>query len=163
MEESMKLYQDVLGYETVDFDETAEFACFKGLPSGGKTFRRVRLSHKKPRVGAFATLLGPTTIELVQEIGGNPRKIFENRFWGDWGFIHLCFDIQGMDILQKECEEKGFPFTVDSSNTFDMGEDSSAKISTKEISLLVFNEGTIYENIINESCASSSLNVLTKK
>ena len=27
-----------------------------------------------------------------------------------------------MDILKKECENKGFPFTVDSSNSFDMGE-----------------------------------------
>ena len=50
------------------------------------------------------------------------RAIFENRFWGDWGFIHLCFDIQGMDQLQKECEAEGFPFTVDSAGTFDMGE-----------------------------------------
>jgi catechol 2,3-dioxygenase-like lactoylglutathione lyase family enzyme len=40
IEKSFKLYRDVLGYDTVDFDETAEFACFKGLPSGGKTFRR---------------------------------------------------------------------------------------------------------------------------
>jgi hypothetical protein len=53
---------------------------------------------------------------------GDCRKIFENRFWGDWGFIHLCFDVQGMDQLQKECESAGFPFTVDSSDTFDMGE-----------------------------------------
>ena len=27
-----------------------------------------------------------------------------------------------MDELQKECESKGYPFTVDSSKTFDMGE-----------------------------------------
>jgi hypothetical protein len=50
------------------------------------------------------------------------RKIFENRYWGDWGFIHLCFDIQGMDKLKNECESEGFPFTIDSSDTFDMGE-----------------------------------------
>jgi hypothetical protein len=49
-------------------------------------------------------------------------KIFENRFWGDWGFIHLCFDVQGMNALKTECESKGFPFTVDSGDTFDMGE-----------------------------------------
>ena len=73
-------------------------------------------------MGAFAKLLGPTTIELVQEIGGKPRKIFENRFWGDWGFIHLCFDVQRMDLLKNDCEKAGFPFTVDSDNSFDMGE-----------------------------------------
>lgn len=122
IEKSLKLYRDVLGYDTIDFDETAEFSCFKGLPSGGKTFRRVQLSHSKPKVGAFAKLLGPTTIELVQEIGGSPRKIFENRFWGDWGFIHLCFDVQRMELLKKDCEAAGFPFTVDSDNSFDMGE-----------------------------------------
>jgi hypothetical protein len=27
-----------------------------------------------------------------------------------------------MDQLQKDCESAGFPFTVDSGNTFDMGE-----------------------------------------
>ena len=119
---SLKLYRDVLGYETIDYDVTGEFSCFTGLPSGDETFRRIQLSHSKPRVGAFAKLLGPTTIELVQEINGNPRKIFENRFWGDWGFIHLCFDVQRMDELKKECEAAGFPFTVDSDNSFDMGE-----------------------------------------
>ncbi|HSH51273.1 MAG TPA: hypothetical protein VK982_06085, partial [Bacteroidales bacterium] len=50
------------------------------------------------------------------------------RYWGDLGFIHLCYDISGMKALRKDCESKGFPFTVDSSekhnedNSFDMGE-----------------------------------------
>jgi len=30
--------------------------------------------------------------------------------------------VQGIEQLRKECEGKGFPFTVDSSDTFDMGE-----------------------------------------
>ena len=38
--------------------------------------------------------------------------------WGDWGFIHLCFDVQGMDVLKQECADKGFAFTVDSAETF---------------------------------------------
>ncbi|MGM0377659.1 MAG: VOC family protein, partial [Bacteroidota bacterium] len=37
------------------------------------------------------------------------------------GFIHLCFDITGMQGLQEECEKKGFPFTVNSADSFDMG------------------------------------------
>ena len=53
---------------------------------------------------------------------GKIRKIFKDRFWGDWGFIHLCFDIRGMEALKTECEAAGFPFTVDSGDTFDMGE-----------------------------------------
>ena len=51
-----------------------------------------------------------------------PKKLFHNRYWGDPGFIHLCFDVQGMDALKEECESKGYPFTVDSASSFDMGE-----------------------------------------
>lgn len=122
IDKALKLYQDILEYETVEYDETGNFDCFKGLPSGNQKFRRVLLSHKNERQGPFSKLLGPTRIELVQALDRTPRKIFENRFWGDWGFIHLCFDVQGMEALKKECEAAGFEFTVDSGDTFDMGE-----------------------------------------
>ncbi|MBK9192118.1 MAG: VOC family protein [Crocinitomicaceae bacterium] len=122
IEKSLKLYRDVLEYDVVEYDETGIFSCFSGLPSGNQKFRRVLLSHKNERTGPFSKLLGPTKIELVQALERHPRKIFENRYWGDWGFIHLCLDIQGMDVLKKECEAAGFPFTVDSGSTFDMGE-----------------------------------------
>lgn len=122
LERSLKLYRDILEYDVMEYDETGSFACFDGLPSGEQKFRRVLLSHSKPRKGPFATLLGPTKIELVQAIDKNGRNIFENRFWGDWGFIHLCFDVRDMEALKKECEAAGFPFTVDSGDTFDMGE-----------------------------------------
>lgn len=123
IDKALPLYKDILGYETVEYDETGVFEDFAGLPAGSQKVRRVLLTHKEARKGPFAKLLGPTKIELVQSLDRTDcRKIFENRYWGDWGFIHLCFDIQGMDTLQKECESKGFPFTVDSSDTFDMGE-----------------------------------------
>lgn len=122
MEASLKLYRDVLDYETVVYDETGNFDCFKGLLSGDQKFRRVLLAHKDEREGPFSKLLGPTRIELVQSLERQPKKIFQDRFWGDWGFIHLCFDVQGMDVLKRDCEAAGFPFTVDSGNTFDMGE-----------------------------------------
>lgn len=123
IDESLKLYQDILGYETVVYDELGVFACFSALPQGRTTFRRVLLKHKNERLGPFSKLLGPTQIELVQSLERKDcRRIFENRFWGDWGFIHLCFDVQGMEALKKECESAGFPFTVDSGSTFDMGE-----------------------------------------
>lgn len=123
IEASKKLYCDVLGYTEVVYDETAIFGCFSEIPGGRSTFRRVLLAHPEKRKGPFAELLGPTEIELVQCMDRTDiRKIFENRFWGDWGFIHLCFDIQGMEDLKKECENAGFPFTVDSGDTFDMGE-----------------------------------------
>jgi len=122
IEKSLKLYRDILQYDVVEYDETSNFECFYGLPSGKGKFRRVLLSHKGERQGPFSKLFGPTQLELVQAMDREPQKIFKDRFWGDWGFIHLCFDIRGMETLKKECEEAGFPFTVDSGDTFDMGE-----------------------------------------
>lgn len=123
IDKSMHLYQDILNYDEVVYDQTGYFEDLNFFPSGTGKFRRVLLKHSSKRTGPFAPLLGDSTIELLQSIERKDcRKIFENRFWGDWGFIHLCFDVQGMDALKQECEEKGFPFTVDSSDTFDMGE-----------------------------------------
>jgi len=122
IENSLKLYKDVLGYDTIEYDETGVFEDFNGLAGGSQKVRRVLLSHQQKRKGPFSELLGPSKIELVQVFDREQKKIFENRYWGDWGFIHLCFDIKRMDKLKKECEEKGFPFTVDSGGTFDMGE-----------------------------------------
>lgn len=121
--QSLFLYQNVLGYSKIEYDATGEFEDFNTLSGVKGKFRRVLLSHPEDRKGPFAKLLGPSKIELIQSIDRTDcRKIFENRYWGDWGFIHLCFDIQGMDALKIECEKAGYPFTVDSSNTFDMGE-----------------------------------------
>ena len=123
IDKSLMLYRDILEYDEVVYDETGTFEDFKYFNAGSGTFRRVLLRHSKKRTGPFAPLLGDSTIELVQALDRmDCRKIFENRFWGDWGFIHLCFDIQGMNALAEECSAKGFPFTVDSSDTFDMGE-----------------------------------------
>ncbi len=122
IEKSKKLYSDILGYNRVEYDETGVFADFAGLPGGQQKVRRVLLARSEAHKGPFSKLLGSGKIELVQTLDRNPRKIFENRYWGDWGFIHLCFDIKGMDELEKECEAAGFPFTVNSKNSFDMGQ-----------------------------------------
>lgn len=103
-------------------DKTGHFPDLTGLPSGEDKFRRILLNHSEKRVGAFSKLLGSSQIELIQTLSRTPTKVFENRLWGDLGFIHLCFDINGMADLKTECESKGFPFTVDSSQSFDMGE-----------------------------------------
>jgi catechol 2,3-dioxygenase-like lactoylglutathione lyase family enzyme len=126
IEKSVKVYSDILGYDKVALDTKDTFADFSSLNGGDATFRRVILKNSKPRLGAFAKLFGDSEIELVQVEGRVSRKIFENRFWGDLGFIHLCYDIQGMEALKAECARQGSPFTVDSSsslgNSFDMGE-----------------------------------------
>ncbi len=122
MERSIKFYGSILGYDKIVYDDHMEFHDFKSLPGGEYPCRRVLLEHSRPMLGAFSKLLGPSQIELVQVYNRKAKKIFENRFWGDIGFIHLCFDIYGMPALKKECELAGCPFTVDSAESFDMGE-----------------------------------------
>lgn len=124
------LYSDILGYDAVIYDETGSFADLAALPGGARRMRRVLLGHSQPRAGAFSRIFGPTHLELVQALDDVPAKIFAGRYWGDLGFIHLCFDIVHMDALRAECAAKGFPFTVDSAaalgKEFDMGEASGA-------------------------------------
>lgn len=127
IENSQKVYSDILGYDQVVFDQKGIFPDLAHLNGGNDSFRRVLLKHSVPRAGAFGRLLGESEIELVQVEKRVPRKIFEGRFWGDLGFIHLCYDINGMEELNTACARRGFPFTVDSfanheGNSFDMGE-----------------------------------------
>ncbi len=122
IEKSLELYRDILGYDKVLADVEGGFDEFTGLNGSGNSYRRLILTHSRPRSGAFSRMMGHSEVELIQVKDRTPRKIFEGRDWGDRGYIHLCFDINGMDELKTRCESKGFPFTVDSANSFDMGE-----------------------------------------
>lgn len=127
IENARRVYSDILGYDEVAYDKEEVFEDLKILPGGEKKFRRVLLRRSKPFKGPFSKLMGKSEIELISTGNKDEKKIFEGRFWGDPGFIHLCFDIRGMDNLKYLCGEKGFPFTVDSKkshegNSFDMGE-----------------------------------------
>ncbi|GHS86342.1 hypothetical protein FACS1894201_07120 [Bacteroidia bacterium] len=127
IDKTLPMYQDILGYDKVIADQTGNFDDIKALPSGDCTFRRVLLTHSKPRVGGFSQLLGTSYIELVQILNKTPKKIYEGRYWGDPGFIQICFDVNRMDVLKAHCEQHGYPFTVDShanQHNFDMGEAS---------------------------------------
>lgn len=142
IEESIPVYQQILGYDQVVYDKTDRFTDMVGIPGSENSFRRILLKHTTRRNGAFSPLLGPTCIELVQVMDRTPRNIFEGRLWGDPGFIHLCFDIDGMDDLRHEVKEMGFPFTVDSAkdmDTFDMGEAAGS------FSYIQAPEGTLIE------------------
>jgi catechol 2,3-dioxygenase-like lactoylglutathione lyase family enzyme len=132
MEKSLKFYSTILGYDDVLLDETGVFEDFVTLPGGNNKFRRVILRHSRPRLGAFSPLFGTSQIELVQVLDREPKKIYHNRFWGDLGFIHLCYDITGMSLLREECKEKGHPFTVDTGDSFDMGEAAGAFAYTED-------------------------------
>jgi catechol 2,3-dioxygenase-like lactoylglutathione lyase family enzyme len=122
VERSKKFYAEILGYDTVVYDQTDNFKDLHGIDGGFGRYRRVALRHSERRKGPFAPLLGDSEIELVQSLERPARKIYENRYWGDLGFIHLCFDMTGMDEMKKMAAAKGHPFTVDSSGSFDMGE-----------------------------------------
>jgi catechol 2,3-dioxygenase-like lactoylglutathione lyase family enzyme len=119
---SLKLYSGILGYDKVVYDQTAVFSDLAAIPGGSRKARRILLRKSKQETGGFSPLFGPSELELVQVMDSPVRKIFENRIWGDPGFIHLCFDIHNISALRDECATKGFPFTVDSENSFDMGE-----------------------------------------
>lgn len=122
MERSVAFYKDILGYDQIVYDQTEQFPDWQGIDGGFGRYRRVLLRHSAQRKGPFSRVFGKSEIELVQASDRAPRKIYENRYWGDLGFIHLCYDVCGMDKLREFCAGKGQPFTVDSSGRFDMGE-----------------------------------------
>ncbi len=123
VENSIKFYADILGYDKVLYKEENSFNDLSVLPGGAVAIKRAILTHSKERVGPFSKLFGNSYIELIEAKNYYlSRKIFENRFWGDLGFIHLCFDIKNMAALKVKCESAGHPFTVDGGAGFEMGE-----------------------------------------
>ena len=127
MEASIRFYQEVLGYDKVVYDTTGQFSDWTLLPCSDQTYRRVLLADTSAPKGPFAELMPKGTIELVQALDRTPVKIYEGRYWGDPGFIQICFDITNMKALGEFCQSKGHPFTVDScpdGEVFDMGEAS---------------------------------------
>jgi len=126
IEASVKFYSEVLGYDTILSDTVGIFSPNDPMPESDRKCRRVILKAQK-RKGAFAELFGESTIELVQTLERTPRKIYEGRYWGDPGFIQVCFDVTNMKALGEFCASKGHPFTVDScpdGQRFDMGDAS---------------------------------------
>lgn len=114
MEQSLPFYKWLLNVEQVAFDTTDNTDDISG------PFRRVLLQKKSCNNGAFGKLLGPIQIELVQCLGREPVKIYDNRYWGDCGFIHLCFDVFDMTALKQYAGTKGYTFTIDSLDSFGM-------------------------------------------
>lgn len=124
MEASQKFYAEQLGFDKLlyDSDKMKDLEC---LPGADGAFRRVCLTRSEPFQGPFSPLLGPASIELIQRTDDKAsacKKIFKDRFWGDAGFIHLCFDVRRMGLLKRHMTQSGVEFTVDSDSSFDMGE-----------------------------------------
>lgn len=127
IEKSLKVYSGILGYDRVEYDKTDIFPDLAGLPGGNLHCRRVLLSRTEPFAGPFSKVFGNSVIELISSADSPGHRVYDGRFWGDPGFIHLCYDMRGMDELKQYCESKGFPFIVDSKKShegeiFDMGD-----------------------------------------
>jgi catechol 2,3-dioxygenase-like lactoylglutathione lyase family enzyme len=122
MDRSLEFYQQLLGFDRTLYDEEGNFGDLASVPGGDRHVRRVLIERSTPAKGWFSDLFAPNRIELVmtKEYQGTP--IFKDRLWGDLGFIHLCFDVWGTEALKEACSAAGYPFTVDSNETFDMGE-----------------------------------------
>lgn len=121
IERSRDFYQRLLGIDEVVYAVTDSMP---DLPPGhqhGRRFKRILLRKKLSPQGAFSRLLGTVQIELVQALDHEPQKIYENRYWGDPGFIHLCFDVLCMDRLKTLAHNAQYQFTVDSAASFSMG------------------------------------------
>ena len=118
IDNALPLYASALGFSDTVYDESGMFSDLEP----GIRYRRVLLRKPQKDEGAFSRLFGHIDIELIQDLDREPRKIFEHRYWGDLGFIHVCFDVNNMDRLKELCSGLGYSFTVDSANTFDMGE-----------------------------------------
>lgn len=127
MDKSLEFYRTVLGYDIVRFDVTGIQEDWAAAPGGKESYRRVLISSSRKASGPFGRLFGNNSIELVQALDRTPVKLYEGRYWGDPGFIQICYDVFGMDALGKHCAALGHPFTVDScpdGQIFDMGDAS---------------------------------------
>jgi catechol 2,3-dioxygenase-like lactoylglutathione lyase family enzyme len=127
IENSRHVYSDILGYDEVVYDKTGIFDDLAGLPGGKREIRRVLLKCSEPFKGFFSNMFGQSHIELISGISGPGKKTYKDRFWGDPGFIHLCYDVRNLDELKRKCAKSGSPFVVDSrlaykDSSFDMGE-----------------------------------------
>ena len=121
MERSLPLSMKLLEYDKVTLDQTEIFDDLQCLPGGDQKLRRVVLERSKPIEGPLSKVMGTSRLELIQaETPG--KKLFEGRYWGDPGFIHLCFDVRNMEAVKAETEALGHPFVCDSGADFGMGE-----------------------------------------
>lgn len=123
LESSLAFYKNVLEIDKILFDKTGVFEDFAELEGGDSTFRRVRITPSKRNNGAFSKVFGDFYLELIELV--NDERIGHNmdgRYWGDQGFIHLCFDVNNMDDIKGRAAAAQNAFTVDAGESFSMGE-----------------------------------------
>lgn len=123
MDRSVAYYSNVLGIDKVIYDQTKVFDDLAALEGGKSLFRRVRLEPSNRNTGAFSEVFGHYSVELIQRMDGpSATGRFAGRYWGDQGYIHLCFDVNNMNQLRDRARANGHAFTIDSDGSFSMGE-----------------------------------------
>lgn len=102
--------------------EISNFFELFGYESQNKTDKKVILNGK---IGStrFGQIYGPSEIELTEVAKDTPNR-YDNRFWGDLGFIHLCLDVNSMNETKAILSQNGYEFTLDSKSAFRMGNSS---------------------------------------
>ncbi|MEO5942119.1 MAG: VOC family protein [Ferruginibacter sp.] len=119
MDKAIHFYKNVLGIQNIVYDIT-ETENYFDKQNTNRKYRRVLLTKDAATQGAFSKLLGCVEIELVEAKSHIPSVIYQDRYWGDCGFIHLCFDVNDMNGLKQKAAAAGFIFTVDSHDSFSM-------------------------------------------
>lgn len=121
MDKALHFYRQVMGIDEVIYSGEAPMMDVPAGQTAGKHFRRVLLKKPVANKGAFSKLLGSIQIELIETKERVAERIYAGRYWGDCGFIHVCFDVLNMDGLRQFAENAGFRFSVDSADSFSMG------------------------------------------
>ena len=118
MQASINFYGTLLGEYEIISDRKENYKSV--TDNEAKNYHKVLLRKKVCNTGAFGKMLGGIDIELVQALDRRPNKIYENRYWGDLGCIHLCLDVVDMDGLKNLMQKSSYPFTVDSNDSYAM-------------------------------------------
>ena len=109
-------------YDKIVFDQTGVFSDLEAIEGGKNTLRRVILERSKPIEGPLSRIMGTSHLELIQSVDAPGKKLYENRYWGDPGYIHLCFDVRNMEAVKAQAEAMGHLFVCDSGADFGMGD-----------------------------------------
>ena len=118
---SMDYYAKLLGYDEVLLDDEKVWPDLSSLAGGDRPLRRVILGHSGERSGGFSHLLGRSEIELIKCSDAATHKNAD-RYWGDPGYMHVCFDVADVSDMARACSELGRPLTVQSDPDFLMGD-----------------------------------------
>lgn len=93
LDRAKKFYSEVLGYTVKKELLHGDNSWNEDFLGPEKDVSRVFMVKHTDKTGLLSNLLGDSEIELVKTHGERiPERIFENRRWGDCGFVHVCFN-----------------------------------------------------------------------